>query len=516
MRKPHHKGWGFLVNSYADRHSRVSLAGWSRLELEPRGHLAGTAAAEVRTTSRGNGAEVRIGDVQVWIGQVGVVEDVGKGSLHPQLDPRGDHDVLAEATGEVDHSGTDDRTHGSVAEATDRERRGIDGAVGEGLRGAGCSTGEAGVTWLPRRIAGADVGGFVEPVGTAAIDRSFGPDAIDVLGATGIAAALEVAGQTGAGTGGIAFATVEVRGEVRTGLPEKDIADLPSAQQRLLRPIHIRTELLAAAYGQLVDHGGAPAIAASSVDLTEINLPVTGPGGATAARFAGEAGVLGSLVVGFVLREGVVGIEGESMRSFMVHIDLQGVIARVRTRGASVDGSPVREGTCAQGLVVSRHRVGHGREIIQVGSPDEIVGLETDVGDAHGVAVTDHMIHRQGVLLGVGILPVDVIGRAEVGRAVVCSSIRAASLTGIDGSVENRIIWPATHLKILVRTLPDVHTALSIVCGNGVALAEANLKQDGSEHYSFYRQNCVWWPRNALYGVWWPIYAASGMGQTSS
>jgi hypothetical protein len=30
-----------------------------------------------------------------------VVEDVGKRSLYTQLDPRGDHDVLAETTGEV-------------------------------------------------------------------------------------------------------------------------------------------------------------------------------------------------------------------------------------------------------------------------------------------------------------------------------------------------------------------------------------------------------------------------------
>src|SRR4051794_6509941 len=55
------------------------------LKIQAYADLTGAAAAEVGIPGRGNPAEVRAGDVQVRIGEVGVVQDVSKRSFQPHL-----------------------------------------------------------------------------------------------------------------------------------------------------------------------------------------------------------------------------------------------------------------------------------------------------------------------------------------------------------------------------------------------------------------------------------------------
>ena len=101
----------------------------------------------------------------------------------------------------------------------------------------------------------------------------------------------------------------EVRSEIRAGLPQKDIAQLPSADDCVRGPVQIAPEALTPTDRQVVQHAGEPAVAASSVDIAEVEMAVVNIAGTCAAVFIGKAADLRPLVVGHVFGPGIRGVK---------------------------------------------------------------------------------------------------------------------------------------------------------------------------------------------------------------
>ena len=108
-------------------HARDNIDG---LELKPGCNLSGTGTQAASDVTEG----VR-SDVAVWVGEVGVVEDVGEGAFHAQVEVLEDLESLREAGVQIDVAGTRDTADAIVAEAADGQwvfcsRSGVDrGAV---------------------------------------------------------------------------------------------------------------------------------------------------------------------------------------------------------------------------------------------------------------------------------------------------------------------------------------------------------------------------------------------------
>ncbi len=90
------------------------------LEVDEGRDLTSAAAGELGATGGGDGAEVRLGDVERWISQVCVVEDVGEGAFDTEVHPLGDGDRLAESCGEVEGPWADGHTDAVPLESAKR------------------------------------------------------------------------------------------------------------------------------------------------------------------------------------------------------------------------------------------------------------------------------------------------------------------------------------------------------------------------------------------------------------
>src|ERR1700733_1756650 len=184
-----------------------------QLELEAHRDLTGAATAEVGASGRGDDAELRAGEIQPRIIQVGVVQDIGEGSFRAQPDALGKDERLAEAARKIDRARPFDVPDLRVAEAANRS---------ECPRLAG--TDVAGLTECPVRLARAGEGRPVDPIVATLAPGGGAADAVGLLGAAGIGSAGCAVVKARTGAGGIDAASREIGGEERTTLPEEDIA----------------------------------------------------------------------------------------------------------------------------------------------------------------------------------------------------------------------------------------------------------------------------------------------------
>ena len=219
-------------------------------------------------------------------------------------------------------------------------------------------------------------------------------NAIRMLGATGVGSALEVVVETGAGAGGIEVAAGEVGAEVGTALQEEDAAELPSACDQIFGVVDVCTKALSAAEGQAVDKRGVPEVAAGAIDVAEVDFAVEVVLGTGTAGFSCKAGVVGALIVGEVFGPGVVGVKGESVAGAVAEVNLKGVVTGVGSDCTSVDDTPVGKRARAERLEIGRGGGGKRGQIVEVGSPDEVMGFHADIGDAGTEAGAELMIDR--------------------------------------------------------------------------------------------------------------------------
>jgi hypothetical protein len=267
---------------------------FARLELEPHGDLAGSTAGEVRATGRGDFSEARVGDIECRIGEVGVVEDVGEGSLGAQVHSFRNGKDLAEAGGEVDRAWTFHIADARVSEAADGSRAYTDGAGIPGQRSG--------------RVTGVARAGKVRSIEP----RIRGASAWDAA-AQAIGTLIPSGDNTRAGAGGVGDATGNVGREPGTSLKKEDVAEPPAAQETILPTVHVATEVTPATDWKVVARGGNPALPTGAVDIAVVNAWGRGVGGTTTVLGC-EGARVGASVVGQVLGEGVGGVELETVR----------------------------------------------------------------------------------------------------------------------------------------------------------------------------------------------------------
>ncbi len=121
------------------------------LEVEPRTHLAGTRAAKIRAARTRDDARARIGNIQVRISQIGVVEDVGKRSFNLESHPLRKEELFRDPGVDIHGPRPNERTDARISEASDRSAV---AGVADKARLAG----------RPTRDSRASISGYIEPL----------------------------------------------------------------------------------------------------------------------------------------------------------------------------------------------------------------------------------------------------------------------------------------------------------------------------------------------------------------